>query len=85
MMGNGMNEQIQVGAVFGKGKRLLRPVWFVWKNRRHVIREITYTWKTDEGRSILYHFSVTDGVNLYNIAFHPDRMIWKLCAVDMEG
>ena len=84
-MNSDLNEEIQVGAIFGREKKLIKPVWFIWKRKKYFIKEITYTWKTGEGRGSLYHFSVTDGISLYNIAYNSDRMIWRLCAVDMEG
>ena len=78
-----INEQIQVGAVFGRGK-LIKPVWFIWKKKKYSLKEITYTWKSGERKTVLYHFSVTDGASLYHIAYNPERMIWKICAIEME-
>jgi len=80
-----VNEPIEVGAIFGRDKKLIKPVWFIWEREKYFIKEITYIWKSSEGRADLYHFSVTDGENLYHISYSMERMIWRLCNVELEG
>jgi hypothetical protein len=78
-----INEPIRVGAIFGNGKKI-KPVWFVWNKRRHPVKEITYSWKSKEGRATIYSFSVTDGNSLYEIAYNAETLSWKLRAVETE-
>lgn len=79
-----IEQPIKVGAVFG-GKKKIRPVWFIWEGREHCIKEITYTWSSREGRSLLYYFSVTDRAdNLYELCYRTDSATWYLLALE-EG
>jgi len=79
-----VEQPIKVGAVFG-GKKKIRPVWFIWEDREHRIKEITYTWSSREGRSLFYYFSVTDRAdNLYELCYHTDSATWHLLAFE-EG
>ncbi len=79
-----MEEPIIVAAIFGK-KPWLKPVWFIWKNRQYQIHKITYTWIDKEGQFKRYHFSVSDGANLFELCYHSERLSWQLAAMDTEG
>lgn len=79
-----IDQPIRVGAVFGPPDRI-RPAWFVWKGRKHLIREVTYTWDQREGTAWIQNFSVSDGANLYHIAYHRDAMTWRLVALEDGG
>ncbi len=72
-----ISEPISVIASFSPSCRL-RPVKFVWGKRSLQIQEITYQWKTREGTSAIYHFSVTDGRTLYEISFNSSTLLWRL-------
>lgn len=77
-------QTVKVGAVFG-GEKKIRPVWFIWEGREHYIKDITYTWNNREGRSLLYHFSVTDKAdNLYELCYRTESATWHLLALE-EG
>ncbi len=69
-------DPIEVGAVFRRGK--LIPRCFVWQQRKYPITEVTYYWQDKEGEAVLHFFSVTDGVNLYQIHLNNRQMIWRL-------
>jgi hypothetical protein len=71
-----LNQTIKVGAVF-RGDQII-PKWFVWEKRKYNIKEINYHWKDSQGIEELYCFSVTDGINNYEISFNAKRMVWKL-------
>jgi hypothetical protein len=60
----------------------IKPVKFIWGKRPFEIREVTYRWKSDEGRSVIYHFSVTDGRTLYEISFNSNTLLWRLEALE---
>jgi hypothetical protein len=72
-----VGETISVIASFAHPYRV-RPVRFNWSGRLFEIKEITYTWKTKEGKKNIYHFSVTDGGSLYELTFDADSLLWRL-------
>ena len=76
-----VEESVVVAAIFGR-KPLLKPVWFIWRNQQYPIHKITYSWVNKEGRAKLYHFSVSDGVNLYELCYNSERLTWQLVALD---
>jgi len=67
---------IEVGVIFKQGKIL--PSWFVWKDRKYTIQEITYHWTDKHGDEVFHFFSVTDGANLYQIYLNNKFMHWRL-------
>ena len=71
-----INKIIKVGATFAGGKIL--PRWFLHDNRRYDIKEVNYQWEDFEGMEKLMFFSVSDGVNSYEISFNLKRLVWKL-------
>ncbi len=75
-----VDETVRVGAVFDKGQAIF-PRWFVWHGRKYVIRRVTFSWKVKEGTNFNYHFSVTDGVNLFELCYDPQAFTWKLMSV----
>jgi len=72
-----IGETISVTAFFGLTYKI-KPVRFGWSGRLFEIKEITYTWKTKDGRRDVYHFSVTDGRSLYELIFDTDSLTWRL-------
>ena len=75
-----VGEDISVVASFG-GPHRIRPVRFRWGGRLLEAREITYTWKTREGRGEVYHFSVSTGGALYELSFDTGSLLWRLEAL----
>jgi len=72
-----VGETISVIASFGRSHRI-KPVRFNWSGKLFEIKEITYTWKTEEGRKNIHHFSVTDGRTLYELTFDTNSLLWRL-------
>lgn len=72
-----IGETISVIASFGLPYKV-KPLRFKWSGRLLEVKEITYTWKTEEGKSNIYHFSVSDGKTLYEISFNTDSLLWRL-------
>jgi len=72
-----IGETISVIASFGLPYKL-RPVRFRWAGRLFDVKEITYSWQTQEGRAKVYHFSVSDGKSLYELAFDTNSLIWRI-------
>ena len=80
-----IDETIKVVAIFGGGRKL-RPAYFLWKNRKYKILQITYTWTSWEGKAKIYHFSVVDADdNLFEICYNTESMVWRLVNVQTEG
>ena len=71
-----LNEKIKVGAVFKNGN--VFPKWFESHSKKIIVKEITYSWKRKNGGNNLIYFSVSDGVNLYELSFQPDNLLWNL-------
>ena len=79
-----IGEPIEVIAVFRGGK--MRPLKFRWSERVYKIERINGGWVSDEGRSRLFHYSVmSDGPDVYEISYNPDRFSWHIDRVCMEG
>ncbi len=78
---NGSREKLRVAAVFEPGGRL-RPVWFEWNRRRHMVRETTYVWKAMRGNAGLIHFAVSDEAGLYELVYNTSDQTWTLAGVE---
>ena len=72
-----IGDDITVLAVFGMPFHI-KPLSFTWSGRTIEIREVTYTWKTEEGQKDLHHFSVTDGNTLYELTFDAVSLLWTI-------
>ena len=72
-------DPLEVGVIFQKGKII--PKWFVWKDRRYAIKEITYQWQDHRGGETLHFFSVSDGINIYQIFLNNKHLSWRLAHV----
>jgi hypothetical protein len=76
-----VKEDIRVAVIFGPGNTI-RPVWFDWGRRKHEVREVTYSWQAREGTATVLHFAVSDGANLFELAFNSTNRTWLLTAVN---
>jgi hypothetical protein len=77
-----MNEIIKVGAVFDNTK--IQPKWFIWGKQRLDITKIHYTWNERHGKNTIRHFSVSDGLNVFELAYSTEESQWKLLATDTQ-
>jgi hypothetical protein len=71
-----IKEKIKVGAVFAGGDAV--PKWFMWKKKKIEITEVTFTWRTAEGTSVLIHYSVAAEGGLYELSYNQRTMEWTL-------
>ena len=78
-----VNETIKVGAVFEAN--LIRPKWFIWKGKSYRVARVTYRWKERVGRTDIHHLAVSDGVNLFELAFDNTALSWRLIRVICGG
>lgn len=76
-----LNEKIKVGAIFGTNGQI-KPIWFKYKNSKILIKERIYQWKEREGSDTIFKFTVTEGVNIYEISYSKNNLEWKLIAID---
>ncbi len=76
-------EQIKACVIFGRDIKM-KPLWFVWNNKRYTINDITYTWLCKEGNDLLYFFSVTDGSTLFELSYSTKTLVWTLTAIETE-
>jgi hypothetical protein len=73
---SGDSKPIKVGAVFKSSKII--PKWFIWEDRKYNIKSIDYLWQDKQGSEKIVRFSVSDGINSYELAYYASKTIWKL-------
>lgn len=76
-----INEPIRVAVVFGPG-RIIKPVWFDWRNRKHSVQETTYTWTDLKGNVRRLHFAVRDEGGLYQLTYDTNEQTWSLEGIE---
>ena len=79
-----IREDIRVAVIFGPGNRVA-PVWFDLRRRKHMVKEVTYTWRERRGEETTLHFAVSDGADLYELAYNTASQLWSLAAVEEGG
>lgn len=77
-----IDEQIRVVVAFDSRKVI--PIWFRWRNRYYKVQAVNFTWTSDLGLAKLRHYSVTDGVNAYELCFNSESLEWTLGRVCAE-
>jgi hypothetical protein len=77
-----LNEKIVAGVLFQAGN--IKPLWFLYKNAKIIIKEVCYKWKEREGGDIIYKFTVRDDANIYELAYSTMSGQWFLLAIDEE-
>jgi hypothetical protein len=73
-----INEQIAVLVIFGLDRKKVQPCKIKWKGREYLITHVDYQYKYKEGRSVVHVFSVTDGVQYFELKFDSENMKWML-------
>ena len=73
-----INEPIDVIAVFGKGYQDIKPYKFRWADKDYLISKIGYKHKVKEGNKIIHVFSLTDGMNFFELRFDANEVAWML-------
>lgn len=72
-----VGRQVKVLAAFDPAYKI-KPVKFRWSGRLIRVAEITYTWRSKEGRKDIYHFALTDGSALYELTYDTETLLWRL-------
>lgn len=70
-------------AVFKNGR--VKPVVFRWKDKKISIENISFAWKTMQGKEKLLHFTVTAAKTLYELMFDISSMTWSLERVETSA
>ena len=71
-----IKEKVKVGVVFAGGGAV--PKWFMWKKEKIDVKEVTFTWRTAEGSSVLVHYSITAKSGMYELSYNQKTMDWTL-------
>ena len=82
-MATALQDPVTVGAVFRGGQ--VHPQWFLRRGRRYTVQAVTLRWQTREGSAVLLHLSVTDGANDFELVFDPQRLAWRVEAVELPA
>jgi len=75
-----IGEKIKAGVVFG-GDKKMQPVWFVWSGKKYPVEAVTFNWQSRRGRTVVQHFSVTSGADLYELSYDTETLVWTLATV----
>ncbi len=67
---------IEVGVIFKGGEAF--PRWFVWQGRKVAVKEVTFHWTDKKGGEVLHFYSLSDGVNLYQVHFNNKHLHWRM-------
>jgi|WetSurMetagenome_2_1015567.scaffolds.fasta_scaffold62813_2 hypothetical protein len=83
-----LSETIKVYALYGDNPNMgaitkfphdkLRPVMFIWRNREYRVQDVTYVWREIQGQAEVYHFSVSDGVNVFELSYNAKALDWTI-------
>ena len=85
-----LNENVKVYAIYNEtGDRKfphdkLRPVMFIWRNREYRVQEVTYVWRETQGQAEVYHFTVSDGANVFELLYNAKALDWTISGVYNE-
>jgi hypothetical protein len=71
-----LSEKIECLALF-RGAKIL-PQKFTWRNRDYEIKTVNYNWQERRGQEIINYFSVSTGIDCYQISFNNTTFGWRL-------
>jgi hypothetical protein len=77
-----MHKKVRVGVVFENEPR---PVWFSLHGEKVPVKDICYRWKERDGSFLIHKYTVTDGTNIFEIAFNTEDSCWYLESIDDGG
>ncbi len=71
-----IKEQIIATVIFKNGHAL--PYSFEWRGRGYRVDDINLEHQEQQGKILLFCFSVTAGGNTYELTFDSHHLIWTL-------
>lgn len=78
-----INEPIE--AVISFKKNGVVPKFFSWRNKWYQVEKVHLVHTSQNGSQILYHFSVTDKANCFQLTFNPFTLSWILATLYNNG
>jgi hypothetical protein len=78
-----INEPINVWVSF-EGN-LIRPLVFLWRQRRIKIDTVNLVHTSKSGASVFYHFSVSAGNNFYRLMLDSTKLKWTMEMVEEDS
>ena len=85
-----LSENVKVYAIYKEiGDRQfphdkLRPVMFIWRNREYRVQDVTYVWRETQGQAEVYHFTVSDGANVFELSYNAKALDWTITGTYSE-
>jgi hypothetical protein len=76
-MYDSIHEKIQVTARFQPGKRPDIKS-FTWKDKEHVVEQVTLVSKARKGREVVWLFNVATKTAAFKLRFDTDSLTWWL-------
>jgi len=83
IMNDNLNEPIEVVVSF-KGNEIV-PKFFKWRNKFYQIAKVHLVHTSRIGQQLLYHFSVSDAANYFQLTFNSFNLSWRLTAIYNQG
>lgn len=78
-MYDNINEPIEVVVSFKKGNVV--PKFFFWRRKIYKVDKVHLVHTSKVGSQTLYHFSVTDKANYFQLVFNPVTLTWVLATL----
>jgi len=78
-----INEPIE--AVISFKKNEVVPKFFSWRDKIYQVEKVHLVHTSQNGRQTLYHFSVTDKANYFQLTFNPFTLSWILTSLYHQG
>ena len=82
-----MQEQLDeiIEAVVSFKRSSITPAFFKWRDKLYKINKVHLVHTSREGSQMLYHFSVSDNANYFQLTFNPYNLTWRITALYNEG
>ncbi len=74
-----INEPIEVVASFKQNEII--PKFFVWRRKMYKVEKVHLVHTSRTGKELLYHFSITDKANYFQLIFNPFTLTWILASL----
>lgn len=71
-----LDELIEVIVSFKKSEVV--PQFFRWRNKIYKVNKVHLVHLSRIGRELLYHFSVSDSANYFQLTFNSYNLSWRL-------
>jgi hypothetical protein len=62
----------------------LRPMMFVWRRQEYRVQDVTYVWREKQGEAEIYHFTVSDGANVFELCYNARSFDWTITGAYSE-